>query len=271
MTRFDIGLDGRRVVLLGGGGVGIGSACTLMFAGSGARVAVVDRDQERVDDIVRRADEVGDGAVGVVGDVMDAGELDAAMASAERELGGIDSLVTVVGGLKGVGATTRNRLVEQADEVYDRVFELNLHYVFRAVRTAVAAMIRSGRGGSIVGVGSIAGCGLGSPGQAEYGAAKSALNHLAATVSAEYGPEGVRMNIVAPGWIETPVSPQRDDASLERILQSVPQRRRGTIQDIANAVVFLASPASQYVSGEVLKVDGGASSYNPFVTALHRG
>jgi 3-oxoacyl-[acyl-carrier protein] reductase len=166
-------------------------------------------------------------------------------------------LVTVVGGqLAFVPAA---RLHELRDEDWRLMFELNLHYVARAVRAALLVFLAQGRGGTIVSVGSIAGQ-AGSPMQAAYGAAKAGLASLARSVAAEYSREGIRMNVVTAGPIATPVARAAQAGALDWI----PMGRAGEASEVADAAVFLASPASSYITGQSLVLDGGATAAGPF-------
>ena len=174
-----------------------------------------------------------------------------------RELGGLDVLVTVVGGqLAFVPAA---RVHEMSDDDWQLMFDLNLHYVARAVRAALPVFLEQGRGGTIVSVGSIAGH-AGSPMQAAYGAAKAGLASLARSVAAEYSREGVRMNVLTCGPIATPVARAAQVGTLDWI----PMGRPGEPGEVADAAVFLASPQSSYITGQSLVIDGGATAIGPF-------
>ena len=246
-------LEGKNALVIGGGGGGIGRAITRGLAAAGAAVAVADLDRERAEEA---AAEVG--ALSLTGDVRSREEIDALVTRAAQELGGLDVLVTVVGGqLAFVPATP---LHETTDEDWDLMFELNLRYVARAVRAALRVFLAQGRGGTIVSVGSIAGS-AGSPMQAHYGAAKAGLASLARSVAAEYSGEGIRMNLVTCGPIATPVA---SAAQTGAGLDWVPMGRPGESGEVADATAFLASPLSSYISGQSVVLDGGATAVGPF-------
>jgi 3-oxoacyl-[acyl-carrier protein] reductase len=258
-------LDGRRGLVVGGGGGGIGRAITRAFAAAGSAVVVVDIERARAEEAAAEAGATGVQAAALVADVRSSEDIDAVVTGAAQELGGLDVLVTVVGGqLAFVPAA---RVHEIADEDWELMFELNLRYVARAVRAAVGLFIEQGTGGSIVSVGSITGV-AGSPGQAAYGAAKAGLASLARSVAAEYGRAGIRMNVVAAGPIATPVA-QAAQAQAE--LDWIPLGRAGSPEEVANAAVFLASPLASYISGQTLIVDGGATAVGPFPVEKARG
>jgi 3-oxoacyl-[acyl-carrier protein] reductase len=185
-------------------------------------------------------------------------DVDALVAAAARELGGLDVLVTVVGGqLAFVPAVP---LHEITDEDWDLMFELNLRYVARSVRAALPVFLAQGRGGTIVSVGSITGA-VGSPMQAAYGAAKAGLASLARSVAAEYSRQGIRMNVVMCGPIATDVARA---AQADTDTDWIPMGRPGESREVADAAVFLASPRSSYISGQSLVLDGGAMAVGPF-------
>jgi 3-oxoacyl-[acyl-carrier protein] reductase len=258
-------LDGKRALVVGGGGGGIGRAITRGLAAAGSALAVVDVDQERAEEAAAEAEAAGVRAVGLAGDVRSSSDVDAFVAHAVRELGGVDILVTVVGGQ--LAFVPPARVHEIADEDWELMFELNLRYVGRVVRAALRVFLEQGTGGTIVSVGSITGV-AGSPEQGAYGAAKAGLASLARSVAAEYSREGIRMNVVAAGPIATPVA---QAAQAEAELDWIPMGRAGTRDEVANAAIFLASPLSSYISGQTLIVDGGATAVGPFPVEKTRG
>jgi 3-oxoacyl-[acyl-carrier protein] reductase len=250
-------LSGKNALVIGGGGGGIGRAITRGLAAAGSAVAVADADRDRADEAAAEVAAAGGRSVGLAGDVRSREDVDGFVNSAARELGGLDILVTVVGGqLAFVPAA---RLHELTDEDWELMFELNLRYVARAVRAALRVFLEQGRGGTIVSVGSIAGY-AGSPMQAAYGAAKAGLASLARSVAAEYSREGIRMNVVSCGPIATPVARAAQTGAVEWI----PMGRPGESGEVAEAAVFLASPLSSYISGQSVVIDGGATAAGPF-------
>jgi 3-oxoacyl-[acyl-carrier protein] reductase len=251
-------LQGKNALVIGGGGGGIGRAITRGLAAAGAAVAVADVDRERAEEAAAEVAATGAKAVGLTGDVRSREVIDGLVTRAAEELGGLDVLVTVVGGqLAFVPATP---LHETTDEDWDLMFDLNLRYVAWAVRAALRVFLAQGRGGTIVSVGSIAGV-AGSPLQAPYGAAKAGLASLARSVAAEYSRQGIRMNLVTCGPIATPVARA---AQTDTALDWVPMGRAGEAGEVAEAAVFLASPLSSYISGQSLVIDGGGTAVGPF-------
>ncbi|MFI5559045.1 SDR family NAD(P)-dependent oxidoreductase [Amycolatopsis japonica] len=231
-------LDGKRAVVLGGGS-GIGRESAKALAAHGAEVIVADRD-------VAAAKETGVGEVYEV-DLLSEG----AAARAAEELGEIDVVVLTA------ATNVRKRLLEYTREEFDRVIALNLGATFEVVRAFGAGMVERGRG-SIVGFSSIRGTTV-EPGQGPYAATKAGLVQLFRTAAAEFGPAGVRVNAIAPGVVETPLTAQikANPAWYDAYATKGALGRWARPDELAGAVVYLASDASSFVTGSVLAVDGG--------------
>ena len=218
---------------------------------------MVDLDPARAEQAAAEIAEAGGRSLALAGDVRTAGEVERLVTSAADELGSLDVVVTVVGGqLAFVPAA---RLHEIADEDWRLIFDVNLHYVARTAAAAIRRFLDQGGGGSIVSVGSITGQ-VASPQQAHYGAAKAGLASLARSVAAEYGRDGIRMNVVAGGPIATPVARAAQAGNMGWI----PMGRAGEPEEVAEAVAFLASPAASYINGQSIVLDGGATALGPF-------
>jgi 3-oxoacyl-[acyl-carrier protein] reductase len=258
MTELSKTLHGKTALVIGGGGAGIGRAVTRALGAAGGLVAVADVDQGRADEAAAELVANGRRAVGLAGDVRSDDDVEGFVARSVETFGGLDVLVTVVGGQLAFVSPAPLHETPTAD--WDLMFELNVRYVGRAVRAAVRTFLEQGRGGAIVSVGSITGV-AGSPQQAAYGAAKAGVASLARSVAAEYSRDSIRMNVVAAGPIATPVA---------RAAQAgadwgwIPMGRPGEPEEVADTVVFLASPKSSYISGQTLVVDGGATAVGPF-------
>ena len=251
-------LDGKRSLIVGGGGGGIGRAIVRAFAVAGSALAIVDVDRQRADEAAAEAGELGVDAIPLAADVRSRAEIDGFVSDAHRELGGLNVLVTVVGGqLAFVPAA---RLHDVSEEDWDLMFDVNLRYVARAVRATLRVFLEQATGGTIVSVGSIAGI-AGSPMQSAYGAAKAGLASLARSVAAEYSRDGVRMNVVSCGPVATSVARA---AQTDSALDWIPMTRAGAPREVADAAVFLASDLSSYISGQSLVLDGGATAVGPF-------
>ncbi|KFZ83447.1 3-oxoacyl-ACP reductase [Amycolatopsis sp. MJM2582] len=231
-------LDGKRAVVLGGGS-GIGRESAKALAAHGAEVIVADRD-------VAAAKETGVGEAYEI-DLLSEG----AAARAAEELGEIDVVVLTA------ATNVRKRLLEYTREEFDRVIALNLGATFEVVRAFGAGMVERGRG-SIVGFSSIRGTTV-EPGQGPYAATKAGLVQLFRTAAAEFGPAGVRVNAIAPGVVETPLTAQikANPAWYDAYATKGALGRWARPDELAGAVVYLASDASSFVTGSVLAVDGG--------------
>jgi len=252
-------LDGRRVIVVGGGGAGNGRGISRGVAAAGARVAVIDISPERAAESVAEITGSGGKALALVGDVRDPAAADRLTAQAVDWLGGLDSLVTVVGGYSLFARWTP--LAEVTDDDWNLIIDLNLTYVFRFTRAALRVFLEQGDGGSIVAIGSISG-NVASPYGAAYGAAKAALVNLARSVSVEYGGQGIRMNVVSCGVIATEAQ-RLNYPGGGGLAERVPAGRPGDPAEIAAAVVFLASPYASYISGQNLTADGSLTSRFP--------
>ncbi len=250
-------LSGKRALVIGGGGGGIGRAVTEAFGNEGAAVVVADLDPRRAEEAAEVARQRGGTAYPVSGDVRSLADIEAMVAGAVEKLGGLDVLVTVVGGQ--VAFVPAVKLHEMADEDWDTIYEVNLRYVARAIRAALRVFLEQG-GGTIVSVGSVTGF-MAAPQQAAYGVMKAGLLSLARTVAAEYARDGIRMNVAAAGAIATAVANANVDAE---VVDEIPAGRFGRSEEVAAAVVYLASDASSYMTGQQVVLDGGVSVRGPF-------
>lgn len=263
-------LEGKKAVVIGGGGGGIGSGISEAIARAGADLAVVDLHPTRAAQAAEQLGRFGGTAVGIAADILNPADVERLVGDAEAALGGIDILVTVVGGQTAFGLPFVP-LHEYTDEQIQRSLGLNIGYVLSAVRLVVPVMLRQGLGGSIVSIGSVSGGPNGAADQATYGAAKAGVSSLSRSIGAEYGYARIRMNVVSPGSIETPATAAaRKPGGVDTALERIPLGRRGLPADIANSVVFLASDLSSYVTGQTLTVDGGASACHPLIHRSQR-
>lgn len=250
------GLEGKRITVIGGG-QGMGEATVRMLTGLGCNVVIVDLEMERAQ---RVADEVrNDGveAYPISLDVTDEAALVAGITRIEREFGPLDGMATVVG-MAGWAS-----VVDMTTEIWDHDHNRNLRYFFVAAREVARSLLKRGAPGSIVAVASVDGI-RSAPNHASYGAAKAGLISLAKTMAAEWGDNGIRVNIVAPGGIVTPRLPCTDPAAERESLAMLPMRKRGMVTDIAKAITFFLSDMSSYVTGQTLAVDGGYTAVGVF-------
>ncbi|MEV6157716.1 SDR family NAD(P)-dependent oxidoreductase [Nonomuraea sp. NPDC052129] len=243
MTAYDalFRLDGRRAVVIGSGS-GIGRESALALAAHGAEVVCADLDSAAAEETAKRCG--GAASRGV--DVLDAAAVRALAAEAPA-----DVLVFTA------ATNVRKRLLDYSGEEFERVVRLNLRASFDVIRAFGAGMVERGRG-SIIGFASIR-ASVTEPGQGVYSATKAGLVQLLRTAAAEFGPSGVRVNAVAPGVVETPLTRQiKDDpAWYDAYAAKSALGRWARAEEMAGAVVYLASDAASFVTGSVLYVDGG--------------
>jgi 3-oxoacyl-[acyl-carrier protein] reductase len=235
-----------KVAFVTGSTRGIGLAIARALHAAGAKVAVVGRDQTKAAAV---AAELGERATGVSCDVARADQVEAAITAAERALGPIDILVN------NAGLTRDNILLRLSEADWDAVLDANLKGAFHTTRAVIKGMMKR-RAGRIVNITSIVGL-TGNKGQANYAASKAGLIGFSKSVAKEYASRGVLVNCIAPGFIETDMTAALPDEARATLLQDIALARLGRPEDVAGAVLFLASDLAAYVTGQVLVVDGG--------------
>lgn len=244
-------LDGTTAVITGAGS-GMGRATALLAARQGAFVVCVD--VAPLDGTLAELGGLADRAGAVVGDVRDPGAWAAAVDLARERTGRIDLLANIAGIVPPPGTDT---VVGQTPETWERFLGVHLTGPWLGMKAIVPVMLEQG-GGAIVNVTSLA-ASRGLPMLAAYSASKAALAGLTRQAAVEYGGHGIRVNAVAPGDIDTPMSSGNAPEVREALRRRTPQGRQGTAEEVAEAIVFLAGPAGSFVNGQVLPVDGGWS------------
>ncbi|WP_293801028.1 3-oxoacyl-[acyl-carrier-protein] reductase [uncultured Bosea sp.] len=238
-------LTGRKALVTGATG-GLGGAIARTLHAQGASVAISGTRAEALEAL---AAELGERVVIAPCNLSDKDSVEALVPTAEEKLGGLDILVN------NAGITRDNLFMRLKDEDWDSVLAVNLTAAFRLSRAAVKSMMRR-RYGRIVAIGSVVGT-TGNPGQGNYAAAKAGLIGMSKALAAEVASRNITVNVVAPGFIESPMTQALNDKQREGILSGVPMGRLGEGKDVAAAVAFLASTEAGYVTGQTLHVNGG--------------
>ena len=238
-------LSGKTALVTGASG-GIGGAIVRALHAQGATVALSGTRKEALEAL---AITLGTRVHVLPCDLSKLAEVDALVPAAEAAMQKLDILVC------NAGMTRDNLFVQMRDEEWDQVIAVNLTATFRLARKAVAGMMRR-RFGRVIGITSVVGI-TGNPGQANYAAAKAGMIGMMKSIAREYAKRGVTANCVAPGYIATPMTDKLNEKQREAILGMIPTARIGTADEVAAAVVFLASDEAAYVTGDTLHVNGG--------------
>lgn len=250
MTGSPFALAGKTALITGGAG-GIGLAAARMFVAAGARIALVDRDGDAAR---AAADDLGQGALGLAADVTSEAEVEEAVSAACDAFGGIDILVN------SAGLSLREPTLDLPLDNWNRVVDVNMTATFLMSRAAARRMIDAGSGGAIVNLGSIMGLsGGGLYPNLSYHATKGAVVNITRALAVEWGPSGIRVNSVAPTWVRTGfIGPLAENPELmAKINATMPLGRIAEADEVASAILFLASPAASMITGVTLPVDGG--------------
>jgi 3-oxoacyl-[acyl-carrier protein] reductase len=247
-ARLSVDLSGQ-VAVVTGASRGLGKAVAIELARNGARVVCVARDVEKLTDTVGEVTQAGGDAEARACDVKDRESVGKLIDSIGKQWGRVDILVN------NAGVTRDTLLPGMSDEEWDDVILTNLTGAFLFARAVSLHMMRA-RYGRIVNMASVSGM-IGTAGQTNYSASKAGLMGLTRSLSRELAGRKVTVNAVAPGYIETDMTDKLNDVVIQEAKKKIPAKRLGTPEDVASAVLYLASPAASYVTGQVLVVDGG--------------
>jgi 3-oxoacyl-[acyl-carrier protein] reductase len=242
-------LNGRKALVTGATG-GIGGAVARALHAQGATVTLSGTRRDALDAL---ASDLGERVHIVEANLSDKDSVEALVPAAEAAMGGLDILVN------NAGITRDNSFLRMKDEEWEAVLSVNLTAAFRLSRAAVKGMMRR-RHGRIVNIGSVVGS-TGNPGQGNYAAAKAGLIGLSKALAAEVASRNITVNVVAPGFITSPMTDALNEKQREAILTTVPAGRLGNGAEIGAAVVYLASDEAAYVTGQTLHVNGGMAMF----------
>lgn len=239
-------LEGQ-VAVVTGGGRGIGLAIAHSLAEGGARVVVVDVEEEGARSAARSLP--GEGHAGLRADVTDAEEVQEMVRRVEEEVGPVTVLVN------NAGITRDNLLLRMSEEEWDQVLSVNLKGAFNATKAVARGMMKR-RSGNVVNIASVIGL-MGNAGQANYAASKAGLIGFTKSVAREFASRGVRCNAIAPGFIRTEMTAKLKPEVVEELKSQIPMGSLGDPEDVARVVRFLVGPGAGYITGQVIGVDGG--------------
>lgn len=248
-----MGLLTGKTALVTGAARGIGKAIALKFAQEGANIAftdlVIDENGKATEAEIAA---LGVKAKGYASNAADFAQSEEVVKLVKEDFGSVDILVN------NAGITKDGLMLRMTEQQWDAVIGVNLKSAFNFIHAAIPVMMRQ-RGGSIINMASVVGV-HGNAGQTNYAASKAGMIALAKSVAQEMGPKGIRANAIAPGFIDTAMTQELSDEVRKEWMNQIPLRRGGTVEDVANCALYLASDLSSYVSGQVIQVDGGMNT-----------
>jgi len=238
-----------KVAIVTGGAQGIGKSIAMLLARNGADIVIADINAAQAEATAKEIEASGRKAIAVVADISQFSEAERMGKTVMDTFGTVDILVN------NAGITRDNLFLKMKEEEWDAVIAINLKSVFNCAKAVVRFMSKQ-RAGKIVNIASVVGQ-MGNIGQANYGASKAGIIGLTKTLAQEFASRGITVNAVAPGFIETEMTRALPEKVREEFLHRIPFGRMGTPEEVADAVLFLASDASRYITGQVINVNGG--------------
>ncbi|CUN43244.1 MAG: 3-oxoacyl-[acyl-carrier-protein] reductase [Sarcina ventriculi] len=242
-------LKGKNAIITGASR-GIGREIALTLAENGANIVINYRNyNNEIEALVKDIEAKGVKIVTVKCDVSNFEEVENLISEAKEKLGSIDILVN------NAGITKDGLLMRMKQEDFESVLDVNLKGVFNTTKLITPIMMKQ-RAGKIINISSVVGL-VGNAGQCNYAASKAGVIGFSKSIARELAPRGVNINVVAPGYIDTDMTNGLSDKVKESILQTIPMKKMGSTKDVANLVLFLSSGLSDYITGQVINVDGG--------------
>jgi 3-oxoacyl-[acyl-carrier protein] reductase len=238
-----------KVAVVTGGARGIGLTCAATLAREGANIVLADINGEALEQAAEEVRKEGVEAITMTADVTAADEVDSLMSSAIEKFGSLDILIN------NAGVTRDTLLLRMKKEDWDFVININLNGTFNCTKSAARYMMKQ-RSGRIINIASVIGV-MGNAGQANYASSKAGIIGFTKAVARELAPRGVTVNAVAPGFIDTDMTRTIPQKARDELMHQIPMKRLGKPEDVANCIRFLALPGSEYITGQVIHVNGG--------------
>jgi 3-oxoacyl-[acyl-carrier protein] reductase len=244
-----MGLVDKKVAIVTGGAQGIGAAIVDRLASEGANIAVVDINAEKAAEVAAAVRAKGVEAESYKVDVSNTDDVKVLVAEITKRFGRVDILVN------NAGITRDGLLMTMSEQDWDLVLAVNLKSIFNFIKSVARPMVKQ-KGGSIINVSSVVGL-MGNAGQINYSASKAGVIGVTKSSAKELAGRNIRVNAIAPGYIQTAMTDKLDEKARNALMEHIPSKRLGQPEDVANAVLFLASELSSYITGEVIRIDGG--------------
>ncbi len=241
-------LEGK-VAIITGAARGIGFSIAEMLSEHGAISVIIDLDQEAVNSAIKQIDDLGNRAIGFAADVTNSEEIASIFKEIHKEFGKIDILIN------NAGITKDGLLMKMKESDWDAVMNVNLKGTFICTQKVCRYMMKS-RSGVIINMASVIGL-IGNAGQANYAASKGGIIAFTKSSAKEFASRNIRVNAIAPGFIKTEMTDKLPQEVIDNYLAAIPLSRMGTVRDVANLCIFLASDKAGYITGQTIQVDGG--------------